>query len=199
VTDLAEALAGDPVGAARVLLGRRLVSDVDGQRAGVTITEVEAYGGSDDPASHAARGVTARNRAMFAGPGTLYVYRSYGVHWCMNVVTRPEGWASAVLIRGGVPVEGIEVMKRRRNRSTHLSDGPGKLAQALGVTGDRDGESVLSGMIRVEGAPVPGTIRATPRIGITRGTDRHWRFVLTNTAADFGVSASGSDPDRHRP
>lgn len=177
--DLGSALAGGPVEAARALLGRLLVSDVGDERTAVVITEVEAYGGRDDPASHAARGATTRNSSMFAVPGTLYVYRSYGLHWCMNVVTLPEGEPSAVLLRAGLPVEGVEVMNRRRARSDHVADGPGKLAQALGVTGDHDGTSVHTGPVRVEGAAVSGAVVATPRIGITRALDRPWRFVLT--------------------
>jgi DNA-3-methyladenine glycosylase len=115
---------------------------------------------------------------MFEGPGTLYVYRSYGIHWCMNVVCGPAGRASAVLLRGGVPLEGIEVMTRRRGRAARLAEGPGNLTQALGVTGEHDGTSVLDGPVRIEGVPVPGEIVATRRVGITQASDRLWRFVL---------------------
>ena len=143
------------------------------------LTEVEAYDGANDPASHAFRGETPRNCSMFLGPGTLYVYRSYGIHWCMNVVCGPPGVASAVLLRGGIPVEGQELMEGRRGRRRPLAAGPGNLTQALGVTGDLDGSSVLDGPIRIEGAPVSGSISASPRIGISRAADRPWRFVLT--------------------
>lgn len=176
--ELGELLGGEVVAAARGLLGRTLVGEVDGIVCAVLLTEVEAYGGADDPASHAFRGRTARTAAMFGPPGTLYVYRSYGIHWCMNAVTGPEGAGSAVLLRGGVPTRGIEHMERRRGRRDHLTDGPGKLAQALGVTGEHDGTSLYDGPVRIEGAPGAGRITAGPRVGISRAAARPWRFVL---------------------
>lgn len=164
------------------LLGRRLVSDIGGSRCEVVITEVEAYGGSDDPASHGHGGRTARNASMFGSPGALYVYRSYGIHWCMNVVTGPEGEASAVLVRAGIASAGEAVMRRRRGRSDHLADGPGKLAQALGVTGEHDGTSLLGGgPVTLSGDPaITGTIVAGPRIGVSRAAERPWRFVVAS-------------------
>lgn len=153
------------------------MSDVGGRTA-VVLTEVEAYDGANDPASHAYRGETPRNSSMFLGPGTLYVYRSYGIHWCMNVVCGPEGVASAVLLRGGIPVEGEQLMSRRRGSRRPLAVGPGNLTQALGVTGALDGSSALDGPVRLEGDPVTGTISASSRIGISRAVDRPWRFVL---------------------
>lgn len=171
-------LADSAVDAAPGLLGRLLLSEVGGVAVAVALTEVEAYGGGDDPASHAYRGRTARNASMFGVPGTLYVYRSYGVHWCMNVVCGAEGVGSAVLLRGAIPVEGVEVMARRRGRGDHLTDGPGKLAAALGVTGEHDGISLLSGPVRLGDVVLKGEVRATPRVGITRATDLPWRFVL---------------------
>lgn len=179
-----DVLAADSVvAAAEALLGWRLVSEVGGVRTSVLVTETEAYGGSDDPASHAHRGPTRRNRSMFGSGGSWYVYRSYGIHWCLNVVVGPEGVGMAVLLRGGVPVEGIEVMRRRRGRSDHLTDGPGKLAQALGVTGALDGASVWeSPLWLVPAAPPRGaTIERTPRVGITRAVERPWRFVLRDS------------------
>lgn len=162
------------------LLGRRLVSFVGGFRCEVLLTEVEAYGGGDDPASHAHRGRTARNASMFGPPGTLYVYRSYGVHWCLNVVTGPEGEPSAILLRGGIPLAGESVMRRRRGRLDHLTDGPGKLAQACGVSGEHDGMSLLGGgEVEVVGTPVvEGSVVAGPRVGVSRAADRPWRFVV---------------------
>lgn len=174
-------LTGDPVTAAQGLLGRLLVSEVGGRRTVLVIDEVEAYGGGDDPASHAHRGPTPRNRVMFGAPGHLYVYRSYGIHWCANVVCGPAGTAGAVLLRGGIPTDGIAAMIRRRGRSDHLADGPGKLCQALGITGDLDGTSIVAGPVRVVGEPRPGIVEATPRIGISRATERPWRFVWTAT------------------
>ncbi len=172
-------LGGPVVGAARGLLGRRLRSEIGGSPTEVVISEVEAYGGGDDPASHAAGGATPRNTAMYGPPGTLYVYRSYGIHWCLNVVTGPAGSASAVLVRGGLPVFGEAVMAGRRGRSDHLADGPGKLAQALGVTGAHDGTSVFDGPVRILGeASRDIAVVAGPRVGISRAADRPWRFVL---------------------
>ena len=175
---MAPDLSGQVEIVARRLLGHRLVTEF-GDRTVVVIDEVEAYGGVDDPASHAYRGPTARNASMFGVAGTLYVYRSYGIHWCANVATGPAGKGQAVLIRGGKVVEGGQTVVRRRGRADHLADGPGKLTQALGITGDHDGTSVLRGPVRLEPgpAPDPAAIRATPRIGITREVDRPWRFV----------------------
>jgi DNA-3-methyladenine glycosylase len=177
---LTDLLAGPVQEAAVGLLGRRLVSHVDGVRCEVLLTEVEAYGGSDDPASHAYRGRTARNASMFGPPGTLYVYRSYGVHWCLNVVTGPEGEASAVLLRGGIPVAGEPEMRTRRRRIDHLTDGPGKMAQALAITGAHDGAWLLGeGEVEILGTPeVAGTVVAGPRVGVSRAADRQWRFLI---------------------
>jgi DNA-3-methyladenine glycosylase len=180
-TAVLEALLTAPVlDAACGLLGMRIRTELDGVPTEVMLDEVEAYAGAHDPASHAYRGRTARNGAMFGPPGTLYVYRSYGIHWCMNIVTGEPGLPHAVLLRGGVPTVGEEAMARRRGRSDHLADGPGKLTQALGVVGAHDGTSVLDGPVRlIAGAAPHGTvIIATPRIGITKAADRPWRFVL---------------------
>ena len=165
--------------AARRLLGWRLVTDFGGRTA-LVIEEVEAYGGADDPASHAYRGRTARNASMFGPAGTLYVYRSYGIHWCANAAAGSEGDGRAVLIRGGRVVEGRETAERRRGRADHLADGPGKLTQALGITGEHDGSSLFTGPVRLEPGPAPDpeSIMASPRIGISRAVDRPWRFLL---------------------
>jgi len=170
---------GSVVDVAQRLLGRTLHTAFDGVVTRVLITEVEAYGGAHDPASHAFRGETPRNGSMFGPPGTLYVYRSYGVHWCANVVTGPTGEPSAVLIRGGEAIAGIDTMARRRGRSDHLCDGPGKLCQALGVTGVDDGTSLVDGPVRLlDGEPrVHFRIEESPRIGISAARDRPWRFV----------------------
>lgn len=177
--DLVEVLSGEVLEVAPRLLGMRLTTTIDAAVTTVVIDEVEAYAGELDPASHAFRGLTVRNRSMFGPAGTLYVYRSYGIHWCMNVVTGSEGVGHAVLIRGGVPEGGVASMVARRGRSDHLTDGPGKLTQALGVTGEHDGTSVLTGPVRLlPGEPVPlDEIVATPRIGITKAADNPWRFV----------------------
>lgn len=173
-------LSGSVEEVARRLLGHRLRTDFGG-RAAVVIEEVEAYGGPDDPASHAYRGRTLRNASMFGPAGTLYVYRSYGIHWCANVVTGTQGEGEAVLIRGGRVVEGMELVQARRGRRDHLTDGPGKLTQALGITGDHDGTSVLAGPVRLEEGPGldPALVFRTPRIGISREAERPWRFVVS--------------------
>ncbi len=172
-------LGGDVLDVAPALLGMRLRTEFGGVITEVVLNEVEAYAGERDPASHAYRGRTARNAAMFGPAGTLYVYRSYGIHWCMNVVTGEEGVPHAVLLRGGIPTRGRSEMAMRRGRYDHLTDGPGKLSQALGVTGDHDGASVLDGAVRLlPGAPVPSEeIRATPRVGVSKARERLWRFV----------------------
>ncbi len=168
--------------AARTLLGMRLRSEVDGRPTEVQLTEVEAYAGDDDPASHAYRGKTARNGAMFGQPGTAYVYKSYGIHWMLNVSVTAEGTGDAVLLRGGIPLLGGDVMSRRRGRRDALANGPGKLAQALGVTGDHDGITLTGGQLELlPGEPMPGTIIATPRIGISKATERLWRFVVVQS------------------
>jgi DNA-3-methyladenine glycosylase len=179
VNGLAALLAGEVVAAARGLLGRRLRSEAGGVVCEVLLTEVEAYGGADDPASHGFGGPTRRNASMFSAAGTLYVYRSHGVHWCMNAVTGPAGRASAVLLRAGRPLLGEEHMRRRRGRADHLCDGPGRLSEALGVTGEQDGSSLLDGLVRLLGEPAAGAaLVAGPRVGITRAVDRPWRFRL---------------------
>ena len=177
-------LNGDVLDIAPRLLGMRLRSEAAGAVTEVVLTEVEAYVGDLDPASHAYRGRTARNGSMFERPGTLYVYRSYGLHWCLNIVVGPVGVPHAVLVRAGVPTSGAETMAIRRGRTDHLADGPGKLAQALGITGDHDGTSVLGGpgtgpLTLLEGPGPSGPVLATPRVGISKAVDRPWRFVAT--------------------
>jgi DNA-3-methyladenine glycosylase len=157
------------------------------------IVEVEAYGGPDDPASHAYRGCTPRNGSMFGPPGTLYVYRSYGIHWCANVVCGAEGEATAVLVRALAPLDGLETMRARRpaaRTERHLCSGPGKLAQALGLTGADDGIDLLApdGAVglRWSGRSItPARIRSGPRIGISVAVDQPWRFWV---AGDPNVS-----------
>jgi len=172
-------LAGDVLDVAAGLLGWTLESTIGGVTTSVVITETEAYAGPDDPASHAFRGLTKRNQAMFEDAGALYVYRSYGIHWCMNVVVGERGLPHAVLLRGGDPLVGVSEMVRRRGREIDVSNGPGKLCQALGVTGELDGSSVRTGPIRL--VPGPGlsgrTVSKTPRVGISKAVDRPWRFI----------------------
>lgn len=173
-------LAENVLTVAENLLGWTLLSDLGGITTAVTIVETEAYAGPDDPASHAFRGRTPRNEAMFGRTGTLYVYRAYGIHWCMNVVVGEEGVPHAVLLRGGEPTDGIAVMRERRGRESHLADGPGKLCEALGVTIDQNGTNLRRGSLRLR--PGPGldgrSIATTPRIGISKAVERPWRFVV---------------------
>jgi DNA-3-methyladenine glycosylase len=159
------------------MLGKLLVVERGGVRVAGQITETEAYT-ADDPASHSHRGPTPRNAAMFGPAGHLYVYRSYGIHWCANVVTGPDGDGQAVLVRAVEPVDGADEMLRCRGR-TPLADGPGKLCQALGIDGDDNGVDLCgAGPIRVidDGVIVPSNPIVGPRIGISKGVDTPWRF-----------------------
>ncbi|MDH3308631.1 MAG: DNA-3-methyladenine glycosylase [Acidimicrobiia bacterium] len=177
---LTELLVGPVEEAAPRLLGMRLVSELEGRTCAVVLSEVEAYGGSDDPASHAYRGQTNRNMSMFESAGLAYVYRSYGIHWCLNVVTGPAGTGQAILLRAGVPSEGLAHMVERRGRSERVADGPGKLCQALGVTGAVDGVDLRVGSLRVDPGTPPKSYESTGRVGISRAVDRKWRFVATD-------------------
>ncbi len=160
---------------------------VVGDRVG-RVVEVEAYGGDEDPASHAWRGRTPRNATMFGPPGRLYVYRSYGLHWCANVVVvGEEGRGAAVLLRGLEPVAGLEQMRRargERHRLQDLTNGPGKLCAALGITGDDDGTDLSTPRSRVrlcrDATAAPTSPMVTARIGISRGTELPWRFALAD-------------------
>jgi DNA-3-methyladenine glycosylase len=162
------------------LLGRLLVRVLPGLTLVGRIVEAEAYQ-EDDPASHSFRGLTARTAVMFGPPGHLYVYLSYGNHWCMNVVTGRTGEGSAVLLRAAEPVDGIEPMRVARGieRIHDLCSGPGKLAQAFGVSKEQNGWDLVSGggLYLSSGEGVPGSsIGAGPRVGISVATDRPWRF-----------------------
>ncbi len=168
-----------------MLLGSYLVSEIGGKLVKARVTEVEAYKGHDDPASHAYGGRTARNGSMFERPGTLYVYRSYGVHWCGNVAAGPEGVGWGILFRGAEIVEGVGVARSRRGRDDGLANGPGKLTQALGIDHSHDGTDLLHehSPIRIEAGAAPAMVMATPRVGITKAKERPWRFVEVTTVA----------------
>ena len=165
---------------ARRLLGSLLVSTVDGLEASGVIMETEAYLGRDDPASHAFRGRTPRNDAMFGPAGTLYVYVSYGIHRCINVVTGDEGEAGAVLIRALDPVSGLEVMAARRGRAGKLCSGPGRLSRALGITMHHNRHDLSLPPIRlVPRPPVPDDETGTSgRVGVSRAAARPLRFFV---------------------
>lgn len=164
---------------APALLGCRLVA------GGVTVrlTEVEAYSGQgSDPASHAHRGRTARNSVMFERAGLLYVYFTYGMHWCMNVVTGVEGHASAVLLRAGEVLEGVELARERRpgTRDRDLCRGPARLTSALGVDARHLGADLLdpSSPVRLLPGGHEGVVAVGPRVGVAAGAETHWRFWL---------------------
>jgi DNA-3-methyladenine glycosylase len=177
--NLRQLLNGPPDEAAPRLLGTHLVSSVDDELVRIRLTEVEAYKGSDDPASHAYRGETTRNRPMFQDPGTLYVYRSYGIHWCANTAAGPAGVGWGILMRAGEILDGESVVIRRRGRYDQLANGPGKLTQALGITGDHNGVDLFdsSSPVCLEPGEGAGLVMATPRIGISKAVDVPWRFI----------------------
>ena len=141
------------------------------------IVETEAYR-PEDPACHAYKGPTMRNRTMFGGPGLAYVYLSYGTHRLLNVVCEGEGEGSAVLLRALRPLEGRELMARRRGRESSLCNGPGRLTQALGVDLTKDGHDLTDGDLNISWGEPPGKIVVTTRIGITRGTELPWRYLV---------------------
>lgn len=185
LAELSKALAGPPEEAAPKLLGTNLVSEVDDKLVRLRITEVEAYKGSDDPASHAYRGRTTRNQSMFRAPGTLYVYRSYGIHNCANTAAGPEGVGWGILIRGGRIVEGEAIVRMRRGRQDNLTNGPGKVCQALGIAISHNGLDLLdaSSEIHLEPGSPAELVMATPRVGISRAQERAWRFVEATTVS----------------
>jgi DNA-3-methyladenine glycosylase len=168
---------------ARDLLGALVVSHLGGTLTSARIVETEAYLGYRDPASHGYRHRrNERNAALFGPPGSWYVYLSYGVHWCANLVCEAEGTASAVLLRALEPVEGLDTMRRRRGRvdDRDLCSGPGKLCQALGITRDLDGRLMGGSEVLVlpPRVALPFEVLTTPRIGITKAADWPLRFLV---------------------
>lgn len=153
---------------------------VDG--VGGIVVETEAYT-ADDPASHSYRGRTARNATMFGPAGHLYVYRSYGIHWCANVVCGEEGFGAAVLLRALEPTHGLDDMRARRGvgELALLCSGPGRLCQALGITGEHDGLPLDRGRLGIYGASETTEIVPGPRVGITRARDFPWRYSLRSS------------------
>ncbi|HET9214407.1 MAG TPA: DNA-3-methyladenine glycosylase [Gaiellaceae bacterium] len=153
---------------------------VDG--VGGRIVEVEAYD-AEDPASHGYRGRTARNGAMFGPPGHAYVYRSYGIHWCLNLVCAREGVAEAALVRALEPTEGLERMRERRRVQDDrlLCSGPGRLCEALGVAGGHDGLALDAPPFALLAADEPVDVARGPRVGITRAAELPWRYGLAGS------------------
>jgi DNA-3-methyladenine glycosylase len=176
-------LDGPVVEVAPTLLG----SVLQANGVAVRFTEVEAYEGESDPGSHAFRGRTPRTEVMFGPPGHAYVYFTYGMHWCMNVVCGPNGVASAVLVRAGEIVDGIELARSRRPRSRDrdLARGPARLTQALGIDGSYGGIDLLDpkAPLRLRTAdPVdPARVRSGPRVGVGgAGAETPWRFWIAD-------------------
>ncbi|HTU74108.1 MAG TPA: DNA-3-methyladenine glycosylase [Trebonia sp.] len=167
------------------LLGCVLEHETGDGLVAVEITEVEAYAGEADPASHAYRGRTARNGVMYGPPGHAYVYFTYGMHFCVNLVCLPEGAANAVLLRAGRVIEGEELARTRRAAAIAARDlarGPARLCQALDIDRDLDGADACDAAspLRVKAGSTPdrGAIRDGPRIGISRAAEVPWRFWL---------------------
>lgn len=169
---------------AKQLIGCHLYVGQGSNRRGGIIVETEAYC-QDDPASHSFRGETPRNQAMFQGPGTIYVYRSYGVHLCLNFVTGCTGDGQAVLVRAIEPTHGIDLMAQSRGlsptRRKDLASGPGKLSQALGISMEFNLQSIFDQKLTLQSGESLRTL-ACPRIGISKAKERPWRFVADNNA-----------------
>jgi len=164
------------------------VSEVGGRRTAGRIVETEAYVGPDDPACHAWKWRRSPMvESLYGPPGMAYVYFTYGMHWCLNAVTRREGFPAAVLIRALEPIAGLDLMRRRRGGASipdrRLCAGPAMLCQALGVTGRKDGTSLRRGSLRILRDPARGLLKVSvgPRIGITRAVSWPLRFWVTGS------------------
>jgi DNA-3-methyladenine glycosylase len=180
-TDMMTILSRDPVWCAQRLLGSELTVMLDGHRVRVKIVETEAYHQSD-AASHSYKGRTPRTDVMFGPPGHLYVYFTYGMHYCMNVVTGPEGEGSAVLIRAVEPLEGWEALRSRRPglSDVQLTNGPAKLCKAMGIDMRWNGTNLQSGALTLHLQPALAAdqIIHTTRIGISQAQEKPWRFYI---------------------
>lgn len=185
---------------ARGLLGARLISTVHGRLTSGVIVEVEAYAGREDPASHAATkaGRTPRNQVMFGPAGRAYVYRSYGVHWCVNVVTGADGDAQAVLIRGLEPLEGQPEMARRRGGRRPLAAGPGRVCEALGISGALYGHDLSTPpLMLAPGWRMPDdVVEVTGRVGVRAAADRPYRFFVRGSPGVSRHAARGPGAPR---
>ncbi|MFE0462542.1 DNA-3-methyladenine glycosylase [Kitasatospora sp. NPDC058965] len=191
-----------PVAVAPDLLGRLLRCTLPSGTVELRLTEVEAYAGPDDPASHAYRGRTARNAVMFGPPGHAYVYFTYGMHFCLNLVCGPADHPGGVLLRAGRVIEGVDPARRRRStsrRDQDLAQGPARLALALGVDRTQDGEDVVAGPVfrLLPGSPPPpAQVRSGPRTGVSAAADTPWRFWIDG---DPTVSPYRAHTARRRP
>jgi DNA-3-methyladenine glycosylase len=202
--------ARGPVVVARAVLGRLLVHESPQGLVSGLVVEAEAYRGTGDPASHAYRGRTPRNAAMFGEPGHAYVYFTYGMHHCLNLVTGAAGKASAVLVRALEPVDGVELMRERRGTGAarRLARGPGNVARALGLTRAHDGLDLVGGPLWLSDLPPRRgghRVARGPRVGIRVALDRDWRCFLEGhpcvSAPGGAVPRSGQgrrEPDRVR-
>nr|WP_081788444.1 DNA-3-methyladenine glycosylase [Candidatus Blastococcus massiliensis] len=192
-----EDLLGPPDAVAPGLLGCWLVSDRPEGTVGLRLTEVEAYSGAGmDPAAHSHRGPTPRAAIMFGPPGRLYVYFSYGVHWCANVVVGAEGEGSAVLMRAGEVVVGEELARSRRPAARtprDLAGGPARLAQALAIGRDDLDTDLLdpTAPVRLHRGPSPAAVSSGPRVGISVATELPWRFWETGAPSVSVFRAGG--------
>lgn len=181
-------LRKDAVTVAKALIGACIyVLEPNGEKVGGMIIETEAYS-QDDAASHSYNGKTPRTEVMFGPSGRLYVYFTYGMHWCMNIVAGEVGRGEAVLIRAIEPDSGIEIMRKRRNhRPDHeLANGPAKLCQALGITGIHNGEELNDEHIILLPKTTTYSVTATERIGISKDTHRLWRFIVNGESTTNG-------------
>ena len=185
------------------IIGKVLVHDVRGVRTSGVIVEAEAYIGEDDPACHAAPGPTRRNAPLYGPPGRAYVYLNYGIHYLVNAVTEAEGFPAAVLIRALAPIDGVSAMARRRgvplaalkDPRTHprLTQGPGNLTVAMGITLARNLADLVSGPLTIEDRGlVPDGLAWSPRIGIRVGTASPWRCHWAKHPAVSGPKAAAS-------
>lgn len=185
VPGLADRLSGPVLEVAPTLLGGVLRHETEDGAVAVRLTEVEAYAGEQDPGSHAYRGRTARNQVMFGAAGHLYVYFTYGMHYCCNVVVGETGHASAVLLRAGEVVEGVELARSRRRNGPDrdLARGPARLCQALGIDLTCNGAFLGEGPLTLtlhEAAQAPGEVSTGPRVGLRHAADHPWRFWLAD-------------------
>jgi DNA-3-methyladenine glycosylase len=199
-------LRRDPRDVAPELLGKVLVRE-DGEGAARVgrIVEVEAYCGVADPGSHAFRGMTPRNRTMFGPPGGLYVYFTYGMHWCANVVCGDEGEGVAVLLRALAPLAGVEAMfaaRPRARRERDLCSGPAKLCQALGLDGSFDGADLVTAdrgvWVGDDGTPPPRRPVQTTRIGLSAGAEHPWRWCVPGDPHVSGPARLRRHPEHRR-